>query len=63
MTAPCGKAGWAEAMRGSVAATPMPNIASASRRVHVVAPGSAFMSMPPFTVAARIQSRSVNLFR
>src|SRR5882672_2171270 len=50
MTAPSGKEGSAEATRVSAAAAaPMPNIESASRRVHFVARGSAFMSMAPFS--------------
>src|SRR6266850_1324386 len=53
MTAPSGKDGWAEAARGSAAAAaPVPSIESASRRVHFVARGSAFMSMAPFSGSA-----------
>src|SRR6266436_5024531 len=54
MTAPSGKEGSAEATRVSAAAAaPIPNIESASRRVHFVARGSAFMSMAPFSSSAR----------
>jgi len=49
MTAPSGKEGSAEATRGSAAAATPPNIPSASRRVHLIARGSAFMSMAPFS--------------
>src|SRR5260370_27818037 len=53
MTAPSGKEGAAEAARVSAAAAaPAPNIESASRRVHFVARGSAFMSMAPFSSSA-----------